>query len=1012
MLSFKMISNSGGAAAYFENTDDYYSKEGHRGEWTGEGAKSLGLEGGVDQKEFKLLLDGYLPDGEKIRNSKSSKTDDRKGIDFTFSAPKSVSIQALVNGDERVLRAHDEAVKASLKHLERLAVARKKEKGISFREHTNNLVIATFRHELSRAQDPQLHTHSVVMNLTKREDNEWRALSNEEMLNNVKVIGAYYRAELAQNMQKLGYELRATRKGGWELEHVDDAAIKLFSKRSDEIEKLLERSGNDRDSVTGKEKQMVTLATRPKKTEEDRAFLHSEWVKSAKEANVQYESKKTIKGMVVKNYGKVKETVREKITGIKAADIALKERAEEADKSVKYAVDHLTERQGIISKSELLAVAYEHGSIKTTTNEINAALNRAEKNKMIIAELPLYQSARSLAESSEQRAKGKDTDHFKDRSESEKLSVESWVALTMASRGVSEEAARKSVDNAIERGIIVKSEKRYVTSEAKATEINILSIEKTGRSSVKPVASEEKVKEMLAKSNLNEGQRDAFQLMMTTENRFIGIQGIAGSGKSHMLSKTVEEIKKEATKLSEGNGYKVIGLAPYASQNRALEQLGMESKTLASFLSNKKEQSELNSKSIVILDESSVVPAKQMQQIMRIVERQDARLVLVGDSKQTQAVEAGKPFEQLQRAGMSQAYLTEIQRQKNQEIKAAVIEAANDKIPKAVQILDKYIVEISDNEKRYQTIAKDYAKLPESERNETLIVAGTNEARLKINALVRDNLGIEGGSDIKVLNGVDMTKAQAREARSYTNGMLIVSERNYKDSLQKEEQYQIKNINLAKNEITVESKSGEKLVFDPSKTSMIRAYEEDQIKLKAGEWVKVTKNDKTLDLRNGERYLVASANEKEVVLKKGNSDVSIPYNNKPLNLQYGYATTVHSAQGLTSDRVMIDADVKSITSNRAVFYVAISRPRNQLKIYTNERKKLASSMSRVPKKYAALELRDNKNESYMLGKKLEKAMSSKDAQLKNSIRTTGTSNVTEMNKGQVKVRTKTNELTR
>lgn len=246
MLSFKAITNSGGAAHYFENTDDYYAKEGHRGEWQGDGAKQLGLEGKVNQEDFKQLLDGYLTTtGEKVRNSKAANSKDRKGIDFTLSAPKSVSIQALINGDERILKAHDDAVKATIKAMEKLAVARKKEKNISFREHTNKLVVASFRHELSRAQDPQLHTHNIVMNLTQREDGQWRALSNEEILDNVKVLGALYKGELAQNIKSLGYDLRETKKG-WELAHVDDAAIKLFSKRSNEIEKKLELDGDTR----------------------------------------------------------------------------------------------------------------------------------------------------------------------------------------------------------------------------------------------------------------------------------------------------------------------------------------------------------------------------------------------------------------------------------------------------------------------------------------------------------------------------------------------------------------------------------------------------------------------------------------------------------------------------------------------------------------------------------------------------------------------------------------------
>ena len=153
-----------------------------------------------------------------ICQTKGSK--DRKGIDFTFSAPKSVSIQALVKGDERIVAAHDAAVKKSLELMQGFAATRKKKGGLSFRERTGNLVAATFRHELSRAQDPQLHTHAIVMNLTRRSDGEWRALSNEDLLKNVKVVGAFYRATLAAELKALGFDLRETRKGGWELAHI------------------------------------------------------------------------------------------------------------------------------------------------------------------------------------------------------------------------------------------------------------------------------------------------------------------------------------------------------------------------------------------------------------------------------------------------------------------------------------------------------------------------------------------------------------------------------------------------------------------------------------------------------------------------------------------------------------------------------------------------------------------------------------------------------------------------
>ncbi len=258
MLSFKFVTNAGGAAHYFENSYDYYAKEGHKGTWEGEGAKHLGLQGGVDRDTFKNLLEGRLPNGDQVRKKMPKKQGDGKkskerlGIDFTFSAPKSVSIAALVNGDRALIQAHDEAVKAALAQLEARAIARKKEGGLSFRQHTGNLVFATFRHDLSRTQDPQLHTHAVTMNLTQRDDQRWVAVTNDEMLKSVKVIGAFYRADLARRLQEMGYEIRSTR-NGFELSAVSDEAIKLFSKRSQQIEEVLESKGLDRDSAGSKE---------------------------------------------------------------------------------------------------------------------------------------------------------------------------------------------------------------------------------------------------------------------------------------------------------------------------------------------------------------------------------------------------------------------------------------------------------------------------------------------------------------------------------------------------------------------------------------------------------------------------------------------------------------------------------------------------------------------------------------------------------------------------------------
>jgi conjugative relaxase-like TrwC/TraI family protein len=998
MLSFKFVADATRAGHYFESSDDYYGKEGHRGDWIGAGVIELGLEGeqAVERAVFQGLLEGRLPDGHRMRLTRTRESEDRKGIDFTFSAPKSVSIQALVQEDARLIEAHDIAVKKSLELLQSFAATRKKVRGLSFRERTGNLVAATFRHELSRAQDPQLHTHAIVMNMTRRSDGQWRALSNEDMLRNVKMVGAFYRATLAEELRRLGFELRETRKGGWELAHIPDAVIRHFSQRSREIEDLLAQRGQARETATTAQKQVIALATRRKKTEGDRAWLREHWRQTAREAGMELEPLCRPSRLLDIGRGQRRDSragaqsalelpVAEKVQTIASRWLrSVCERrtgdssaSQAADEAINFAIAHLAERQGIFSRAELLEVAYGRAATRATTGQVEAALESAKTDGRLLPELQLYQTARSLNISAGELARDPKANQFKGHDDFEKLSRASWVALMMASRGKSQRQAEAAVDAAIERGALVAAEPRFATPQARQSEIRILGIEMAGRGVVPAVASAQKVAEMLASSDLNAGQRDAVTMVLTARDRFVGIQGLAGTGKSHMLAKAVEGIKAETARLSGQQGYRVIGLAPYASQNEALALLGMESQTLASFLARIGQQKSLDAKSIVFLDEAGVVPALQLERLVAIVERQGARLVLCGDRKQTHAVEAGKPFEQLQDAGMTKAFLTEIKRQRNEAIKAAVIYAANNEVPKAVEVLKPDIVEVRHDLIRYECLARAYVELPEAERRETLIVAGTNDARRAINALVREGLALANGDRVEVLNNVDMTRAELKSAQSYEAGQIVVPQRNYAPGdgtlgkvgkgarLAKDEQLTVVSHDVRTNMLTVQTEFGRQIRFDPARHTMLRVYERDVVDLAPGDWVRVTANNRSLGIFNGERYEVAAVDRSHVTLKGGDVDIRLD-RRRPIHLQHGYASTIHSAQGLTRNRVLVEANTKSLTSNRAVFYVAISRPRYDITLFTDDASKLAAAMSREPKRFAALELRDPRNEGAIL----------------------------------------------
>ncbi len=163
MLTLAKVLPGEAAATYYEEADDYYAEGGRApSAWCGDGAAALGLEGVVDGGDFKALLEGRLPDGQVMhRGGEGPRT---AGLDLTFSAPKSVSMQALIGGDERLLHAHDEAVMKTLQHIEKsLAAYRSTSGGETAPARSGNITVARFEHDLSREADPQAHTHCVLL---------------------------------------------------------------------------------------------------------------------------------------------------------------------------------------------------------------------------------------------------------------------------------------------------------------------------------------------------------------------------------------------------------------------------------------------------------------------------------------------------------------------------------------------------------------------------------------------------------------------------------------------------------------------------------------------------------------------------------------------------------------------------------------------------------------------------------------------------------------------------------
>jgi conjugative relaxase-like TrwC/TraI family protein len=915
MLTTTVLTRQDGAqlASYYEDAaDDYYAKEGEASAWQGKAAEALKLSGPVDPRDFRMMLDGHIALGVYARaasNRHDSK--ERLGIDLTFSAPKSVSIQAFLGGDERIIVAHDRAVARALEHTEERAQARAKIGGRSQTETTSNLAIAKWRHETSREQDPQLHTHAVVMNFTRRSDGQWRALKNDEIVKSTKYLGAVYRTELATELQKIGYELRHDPGGTFELAHISRQQVEAFSRRSKQVEANLSERGLDRDSATAGQKQVAALSTREKKASVDRDALFRSWRERAKEAGISFDKPGPSVG--VGHYDNSPWQA--------AAD------AEAAKRAVAFSVAHHTERQSILTRGELVDTALRQGMGKVRLAHIDSEVERRIGEGYLIREAPLYR----LSDAKDGEA-GK--------------TARAWSAELVA-LGIDAREASVRTDQAIVRGRLVPAEIRYTTQTALAREKAILAVEAAGRGAVVPIAPVEIVRERIAGAGLAPGQADAVEATLASPDRVVGVQGLAGTGKTTML--------KAAAAIAEAEGFQVRAIASYGSQVNVLRGEGFQANTLAAFLNSKDKG--IDDRSVLVLDEAGVVPARLMERFLRTAEEAGARVVLLGDTAQTKAIEAGRPFDQLQAAGMRTARMEEIQRQRDPELRDAVRLAALGDAESALSKL-RSVAEYRDDGERRAAIVADYMALSSAERDRALILAITNEARFDLNRRVREASGLDDqGRTYDALIRRDTTQAERRHARNYHRGDLIQPEKDYpRLGLGRGSMYEVLE-NGPGNRLHLRASDGARVEVSPANLKKLSVYEPARLEFAVGDAVRTTRNDPALDVTNGDRFRVARIDPeaRSLVLEDGRRQVVLD-TSKALHLDHAYSMTVHGAQGATADRVLFDADTRPRTLARGVFYTGISRPRLETRIYTDNIAKLPETIRRDTEKHAAMDL--------------------------------------------------------
>jgi ATP-dependent exoDNAse (exonuclease V) alpha subunit len=329
-------------------------------------------------------------------------------------------------------------------------------------------------------------------------------------------------------------------------------------------------------------------------------------------------------------------------------------------------------------------------------------------------------------------------------------------------------------------------------------------------------------------------------------------------------------------------------------------------------------------------------------------------VLLVGDRRQHEAVEAGRPFAQLQDAGMKTVKLEEIVRQKDPELKQVVEQLARGEVREAIQNLDRQgrVHEIQGHDERIAAIAKEYAKSPEN----TLVVSPDNGSRMEINERIHAELqacGLVSNEDRHIRTLVprqDLTGADRTWAERYEVGDVLRYSRSSKETgIGKGEYAQVKSIDAPKNRLTVELQDGTERTYDPRRQRGVSVFREEMRSFSVGDRVQFTVPANELKVANRELGTIESIKEDGRLRLKMDSDRTVELDlRKHLHLDHGYAMTSHSSQGQTADRVLIHVDTELAAKdllNSRMAYVSVSRGRYDAQ-YTNNAATLGQELSR------------------------------------------------------------------
>jgi conjugative relaxase-like TrwC/TraI family protein len=896
MLTISKPLSAGQAQTYHEKEftakeQNYWSQRGViAGEWQGRLAEQFGLAGMVSAEDFARLSQGQHPQtGEQLVRQRASyeyqdadgktiKTmEHRAGWDATFSAPKSVSLTALVGGDEHVREAHRESVRVALDQLERYTQARIG--GNHPPETTGKFIAAKFEHDTARPVNgyvaPQLHTHAVVFNVTGRDNGQPRAIQPQSLFASQQFATAVYQSELTYKLRQLGYEITTGRSGAPEIRGYTQEYLDASSPRSQQIREYLERTGR-----SGKEAaEIAAHSTR------DRKEIHS-----PREVMAAHRK-------LAADFGHQAETV------VRAARERAQHRENPANsfervrESLTFSRDKNFEREAVVDERALIRDGLRRGMGEITHAQVRANLDA----RLASGEFQIVDRNQSIPG------------------------------------------------------------RQYTTAKTIAAEQEILRRMREGQNQLGPVLSRPQAVAVADEhSHLNRAQKNVVEDVLSSPDRIQGIQGFAGAGKTTTLA--------VIRSVAERHGYQVEGFAPTSRAARQLRKAGIEAGTLQGFLARTADPDAPPQKRFYFVDESSLASTNQMREFLARIDpnnpNNNDRVLLIGDIRQHQGVEAGRPFEQLQDAGMRTARLDEIVRQKDPALKSAVELLATGQVSAALGALQEQgrVKEIPGAEERIRAIAKSYVESPEN----TLIVSPDNASRRELNVAVRQELKANGSlapedHTLRVLvQRQDMTGAERSWASHYEINDVVRYTRGSKAiGIEAAAYASVVAINPAANQLTVQKANEELATYDPRRLTGVSVYREIEREFSAGDRIQFTAPDKSLGVANRDLAAIETIRPDGRVSARLDNNRQIEFNaTEHRHFDHGYAVTSQSSQGLTAERVLVHADtgVHPDLLNSRFGYVSISRASHQATLFTDDMAKLGPQLGADVSKTSALEI--------------------------------------------------------